>query len=397
MNIFSHNKQNGFSMIQAMIGIAVVSGASVILMNQFSQQEKNIKKQSGDVSINYMLHNITKVISARTVCEYSYKSGDKGEDMPLLNGYELNKIAMPSSTGGDDLIVAKIETEQTATKGGKLGFWISKITVDDIEPAFAVNIRKAKLWLEFNRRIDSKTVKTEKNFLDIFLVEEGGKVISCYGDEDFNAKAFCETALRGQFDNATKLCKGIAVSPRVATPDNPATYAMATVREEYQDDTYRSDIRIEGGAKLAKWIKTSPTGSPEVKYITIENGNISDAKVVIVDDGVYANDVTATRYNHSSDRRLKENIKKLSLKASNDITKLNGVSFRWKHNQQNSLGFIAQDVEKVYPTLVSTNPQTGKKAVDYAGLVPLMLEKVKSQQRDIDELKNRIEKLKERK
>ena len=56
------------------------------------------------------------------------------------------------------------------------------------------------------------------------------------------------------------------------------------------------------------------------------------------------------------------------------------------------LGLIAQDVEKVLPQIVYTT-QNGYKGVDYTKIVPLLIEGMKEQQKQIDELKKMVDAL----
>ncbi|MBK8495244.1 MAG: tail fiber domain-containing protein [Chitinophagaceae bacterium] len=56
------------------------------------------------------------------------------------------------------------------------------------------------------------------------------------------------------------------------------------------------------------------------------------------------------------------------------------------------IGFIAQEVEKVFPELVVTC-KDGYKAVDYSKITPVLLEAIKDQQKQIDELNRKVEKL----
>lgn len=102
--------------------------------------------------------------------------------------------------------------------------------------------------------------------------------------------------------------------------------------------------------------------------------------------------VIAASFLYSSDQRLKQNIRKMS--DASKIFQLTGVRFQWKKDGSESIGLIAQDVEKVFPELVSTNKTTGMKAVDYAKLVAPLIETVKTQQKEINELKARIDNLK---
>jgi len=114
----------------------------------------------------------------------------------------------------------------------------------------------------------------------------------------------------------------------------------------------------------------------------------ADPSMIVEDSGV-----TARAFVYSSDRRLKENIKPVK-NALDRILDLEGVSFDWKKDGRNSLGLIAQDVEKIFPELVHTNESTGFKSVEYGNLVSPLVEAIKEQQKQIEELKLEIEKLK---
>ena len=60
-------------------------------------------------------------------------------------------------------------------------------------------------------------------------------------------------------------------------------------------------------------------------------------------------------------------------------------------NEGHDIGVIAQEIEKVLPEIVTTR-DNGYKAVKYERLVALLIECVKDQQIQIDELKNSINK-----
>ncbi|HHD92510.1 MAG TPA: tail fiber domain-containing protein, partial [Candidatus Portnoybacteria bacterium] len=106
-----------------------------------------------------------------------------------------------------------------------------------------------------------------------------------------------------------------------------------------------------------------------------------------------AGTVTANAFIYSSDKRLKKDIKNIP-NALERILSLRGVSFKWRKNNEQSLGLIAQEVEKVFPELVVTNQTDGMKAVKYGNLVAPLIEAVKEQQKQIDLFKKEIEQLK---
>jgi hypothetical protein len=95
--------------------------------------------------------------------------------------------------------------------------------------------------------------------------------------------------------------------------------------------------------------------------------------------------ITSTDYNSTSDVNLKTNIQPI-FDPIEKIMQINGVTFDWKEDSRPSAGIIAQEVEKVLPELVSdTNPKT----VNYNGLIGLLIEGMKAQQREIEELKSK--------
>lgn len=129
------------------------------------------------------------------------------------------------------------------------------------------------------------------------------------------------------------------------------------------------------------------------KSMSFRNGNVSIGTTSTTYKLTVGGDVGATAFNYTSDRSLKKNIKTIS-NPVDKIMNLRGVSFNWKDNGQASLGLIAQEVEKVFPELVTGD---GLKSVQYGNLVAPLIEAVKEQQREIELLNKRIEALEARK
>jgi hypothetical protein len=93
----------------------------------------------------------------------------------------------------------------------------------------------------------------------------------------------------------------------------------------------------------------------------------------------------------SSDERLKDNIE-LIHNPIQKLKQIKGVSFDWNDQSTNTghdVGVIAQDIEKVLPELVATR-DNGFKAVRYEKIVALLIEAVKEQQSQIEELKAKL-------
>ena len=101
-------------------------------------------------------------------------------------------------------------------------------------------------------------------------------------------------------------------------------------------------------------------------------------------------DVVAYSTTVASDKTLKNNISNIE-DPIEKVKQLNGVTFNWKKNGKESGGIIAQDVKAVLPSLVSEvkelDGEGSHLAVDYNGIIGLLIETVKKQQNQIDELK----------
>ena len=72
---------------------------------------------------------------------------------------------------------------------------------------------------------------------------------------------------------------------------------------------------------------------------------------------------------------------------------LNPVSFKFKDDVKSKehYGFIAQDVEKLYPELVK-NSEMGYKTVNYIELIPILISKIQDMDKEIVALKGELNK-----
>jgi hypothetical protein len=94
----------------------------------------------------------------------------------------------------------------------------------------------------------------------------------------------------------------------------------------------------------------------------------------------------------SSDARFKKNIKTIE-DALDKILNMRGVTFERLETPGTEIGVIAQEIEEVVPEVVTTDAN-GHKSVAYANLTALLIEAVKTQQDQINELREEIKKLK---
>jgi len=87
----------------------------------------------------------------------------------------------------------------------------------------------------------------------------------------------------------------------------------------------------------------------------------------------------------SSDQRLKKNISPMGNELAN-IMQLQSVWFNWNAEASGTSahpGFLAQDVQKVMPEIVSTDPDSGLLSIGYSDLVPYLVAAIQQQQGEI--------------
>ncbi|MFA5163044.1 MAG: tail fiber domain-containing protein [Patescibacteria group bacterium] len=132
--------------------------------------------------------------------------------------------------------------------------------------------------------------------------------------------------------------------------------------------------------------------------MVLKNGNVGISTTnptrplhVVGNVQVDSGSVTADAFYYNSDRTLKKDIKPI-YGALAKVLNLQGVSFKWRDSGEANYGFIAQDVEKVLPELVETGVD-GKKSVAYGNFTAILVEALKTQQKEIDSLQARVKSL----
>lgn len=101
---------------------------------------------------------------------------------------------------------------------------------------------------------------------------------------------------------------------------------------------------------------------------------------------------TLSNYNTSSDRRLKENIQFYELDALDLLNQVRYVSFDWKKDKKHAFGFIAQEVQAIFPDLITTtgNGYLGYDPTLYTHFIGMSVQQL---YRKVIELQDEIEQL----
>jgi len=120
---------------------------------------------------------------------------------------------------------------------------------------------------------------------------------------------------------------------------------------------------------------------------------LSDAfKVMFNGDTTISNDLTVSGdVVVSSDARLKANIVSLGSTLSK-LLLIDGKSYVMKKDGKQKIGVLAQDIQEVFPELV-TKDDNEMLAVNYQGLVPVLINALKEQDEKISKLEKLVEQL----
>ena len=175
-------------------------------------------------------------------------------------------------------------------------------------------------------------------------------------------------------------------------PDVSASLASATSGTGIQNIAEDTTPQLGGNLDLSSNNISGSGNVNTVGDITI-TGNLTATEITgstLTTSGTITagGDVTAF---FSSDERLKDNVTPIE-GALEKVNQIGGYGFDWNSNSEHSghdVGVIAQEIEKVLPEVVTTR-DNGYKAVRYEKIVALLIQAVKEQQSQIEELKSKL-------
>ena len=241
-----------------------------------------------------------------------------------------------------------------------------------------------------------------------------GAVIGYYNDDMDNPSPTIPAATDRMFQigngeynarsNALTILRNGNVGIGTTTPARPLSFPATTGEKiqlfaapsgEYGIGLYSGELRIHADQAGSK-----------VSFGTQDNAGTYTELAKAEQNGAYAFSIFGSLWvngtTYASDERFKQNITAIQSPLQK-LMQINGVEYEMKtgefakNNFQKGrqIGLIAQNVEKVVPEAV--NEQNGYKGVDYAKLVPLLLEAIKELKFENDKQQQQIDELKEMK
>ena len=168
--------------------------------------------------------------------------------------------------------------------------------------------------------------------------------------------------------------------------------------------TIQADEGGGGSAVLTVYNQNLSNSSPAINTIKNSSTTTSDARFVqfyadggtVPMGGIVGNGASNVQFAAISDIREKENIKSIS-GSLDKISKLNPVEFDWKKSGEHiKAGFIAQEVEEIFPEYVVENisnegeeERKGLTGGMTSGIVPHLVKAIQELKAEIELLKNK--------
>jgi hypothetical protein len=205
-------------------------------------------------------------------------------------------------------------------------------------------------------------------------------------DTDFNVRGANDTSLL--YCDASNDKVGIGVidpTAKLQVSGNVRVFRNTVGGYALEVKNTSKDTGAEGAGILVQ----AGDGSDGILMNFIDGNDAAVGNISLTGSGI--------AYNDTSDRRLKKNIVDTS-RTINDLLKIKVRDFSFIRDKNNTVvtGFIAQELHKIYPEVVTVPTDDGYWMVDYGHLTPLLTKAIQDQQKIIVNLNNRVEELEDK-
>ena len=146
-------------------------------------------------------------------------------------------------------------------------------------------------------------------------------------------------------------------------------------------------MTVSGGFQATK-SSSAPLGLNRIST----DGDIAEFRHIGTVVGSISVTSTATSYNTTSDKRLKDNIQTIT-DGTEKVMAINAVTHTWKNKPDTKPvhGFIAQEMQQIIPEAVNGNPDSEEMmSMDYGRITPLLVASLQDAHKKIKQLENKI-------
>ncbi len=325
----------------------------------------------------------------------------------------VNALSISGTTGnvgvGTTTAAARLEVQKTSAGAITDAMVLSNPVASIINTGVALHFQpNGASGLARTARIVSRQT-TAGNFADLgFFTAPGGDpeervTITANGDVGIGT-------------TTPSVANGYLLTGKILNLKNLLNPAVLSVEGSYSDMFLISSLAaanekwmvLRGSLGVTSFIAHNDNGTSKYNMLSLNHGSgyvgigttVPSEKLEVCGNVKVIGTITAqgaittnAGLTCSSDIRYKKDIKHLP-DALTNVIKLQGVNYFWKVNEfpekhfteTKQIGFIAQELEKIYPEMVFTDDK-GYKSVDYSRLTPVLVEAIKEQQKIIESLK----------
>ncbi len=385
---------NAFSIVETMVSLALLAGISAVFMMITNNSEKNIVRFDSQVEIVNMVRRINTILSDDRNCRATFEETVDAvgviniapNSLKAKSGNEFVSVLQKVNENGEEVTHGNAKLVVTNFDLKKMPFSTNPepcVKIDQnfvCEASLNVSFKKKKMLIKSAN--DTTEFSRDVPLYMEFSEEMGGDLIKCHslGVQDI----WTQGSGKQIYYSGGNV--GIAFNPS----DSSSCEHFHTDNTECRQELEKRMLIVDGGAYLPPRIE------------------VTEGKRNFFSDGLFFNKKTqqhfpenpnqssflkdhhlkADFYAYVSDRNAKKNIKNLESPLEK-LLSLKGVSFTWKDSGRKSVGFIAQEVQKVLPEIVEEKNKF--LSVDYGKMIPLILDSIRLQQLELNKLKKELE------
>ena len=215
------------------------------------------------------------------------------------------------------------------------------------------------------------------------LTNAGVVINESSNDLDFRVES--DDATHMLFVDASTNRVGIGTSSPSSTLDVTDPSGDAQIEIVSASTSNQTYLSFRAGTALHWYFQAQfASGSEVLNVIDYAEGS-NNVRMVFGTDGVISGN-----FNDTSDVSLKKEVTTLS--SSDFVKNLNPVSFKWKEDDREDKGFIAQEIEALDSSLVSG--KDGQKAINVTGIVAQLTKSLQESMAKIETLEADVKTLK---
>ena len=379
------------------------------------QGNNGVDLKYGNISVLKVSSNNTVSMKNNNPVKIVHKSTSNAKDFTISQTGNSNSSLILSSEGtGTDALLLKT-TSGGITMSSDNGFDLD-LTNGDIQietQSGEINIDSADLISLTADSASNFTTTTGELTLDgesgVDLNYNGTSVLKLSNNNTVTLRANHPVSITHSSNGSSK---DFTISQKGATQSNLVLSSEGTSQEALKFIASAGGITNQFSTNKSYTIKNK-TDDLRIKLTDNSSTPLNEKIEIINTNGTASNSINITSTSGSitllsnnniildgtvsmkgetsftSDRRLKNNISKFD-EALDTVMKFEGVNFTWKKDKNNKkqYGFIAQQIQEIIPELVNTDENNGL-SVNYIGVIPILVEAIKEQQKLINKIINK--------